>query len=71
MPRAYVVEHKSAKANLHVFAPSEVAARKVRAELMELHGLKRAELEVNFVDIPSNKEDLIEFMNHMVREVQP
>lgn len=44
---------------------SSAAASKKRTELTETLGCKRKDIEVEQVEVPTNKEGLIEFLNSL------
>lgn len=45
------------------FAGSQSDAAKRKGEMKDEHGLKRDEIKVDEVEIPTNKTDLIEWLN--------
>jgi hypothetical protein len=45
------------------FAPSEAEARATRASLMETYGLKRKDILVEPVEIPTTKAELLRWLN--------
>ena len=47
----------------HVFAGFEAEARRIRTDWMERFDLKRKDIEVKQVDIPTTKSELIGWLN--------
>ncbi len=45
------------------FVGSEAEARQFRMELMKSEGLKRKEIEVNLIEIPTTKPELLAWLN--------
>lgn len=58
--RAYSVTHGDNKVH---FLGSEVEARQFRMELMKSEGLKRKEIDVKLVEIPTTKAELLNWLN--------
>lgn len=60
--RLYKIEGQG----LHVrFAGSMGAAREVRQTIVNDYGVKKRDLEINEVDVPTNKDGLLRFLNTM------
>lgn len=52
------------------FAASQGAARAVRNELVDECGLKKADGEIEEVEIPTSKAELIPFLNNLLEEYE-
>lgn len=47
----------------NAWAGSEAEARKVRLQFMQSQDVKRAHTDVELVEVPTNKTDLLKFLN--------
>lgn len=65
--RAYSVvykEHKDGAEKVHAtFIGSEAEAKTFRVELMKVEGLKRKDVEISLVEIPTTKPELLAWLN--------
>lgn len=61
--RAYKVVYDNTSKEVVHFVGSEVEARQFRMELMKELVLKRKEIEVELVEIPTTKAELLAWLN--------
>lgn len=61
--RAYSLVFDTPDGTVVHFVGSEAEARQFRMSLMKTEGLKRKEVEINMVEIPTGKADLLKWIN--------
>lgn len=61
--RTHVHTHPDVIGPKPMWSGSKAEASKQRTQLCELHGLKRTQLETVEVEVPTNKVDLIDWLN--------
>lgn len=64
--RAYRVTANTPNVFAERYAGSEAEARKIRADLTEAHGLVRKNTEIEMIEIPTSKADLLHFLNKLM-----
>lgn len=69
MARAYKVDASNGAVR---YAKSVAHARELRDELVEQFGLRKKDVSIDDeVEIPTNKADLIDFLNQLLAEFDP
>jgi hypothetical protein len=56
--------------NRRFYAGSQTEAAKFRKEMRENHGAKNAEIRTTEVDVPTNKDGLLKFLNELTSVMQ-
>ena len=67
--RAYKIELPNNAYTLHTvaFASSKVGASGARSVMMDAHGAARSDITIVEIDIPTNKTELLAFLNNLVK----
>ncbi len=61
--KLYRLEADTDKDPVIQWVGTQAETSKVRKEWMAEHGFKRADIETDEVEVPTNKKDLLEFLN--------
>lgn len=65
--KLYCISYTKDETEIKRWAGTQADAARVRMDVMATQGLKRKEIHIEDVDVPTKKEELIEWLNeHLV-----